>query len=244
MRRINTVVVFVAAAWLTACGSLPGVDVPGAGDRGVLAKYDEWLAQVDSLERSLDEAETWISGAPGELAVTVGLPPTASLDEVTAAIRRKIAAGVVSAGGRVTVTVNVEAGASGAAQAGAGGASAQGDAHASVEVIIAVEGGVEASAEIRQVLDAVKLVLRKMAGIKPRFEAVLANIEATIAKGRELLASLPGDLRGVLAVKVAEYTPKFQAAIEMLGGVSGRLTGSIEMSVTIQVDVTASVTAG
>lgn len=240
--RIVCALGLVAA--LTACGAVPTPAIPGTGDNAVLAKYDSWLADVDALQASVDEAEGWITGTPAELAASVGLPPTATLEEVAAAIRAKIQSGVVELGGSVTVDVHAEAGASGAAEAGTGGASAAGEAHASIEVVITVQGGIAVSEDVQQVLDAVKLVLTKIAGIKPRFEAVLANLESVVTKGRELLASLPNDLQGILAAKIAEYTGKFNAAIEFLGGVSGRLTGSIDMSVTIQVQVTASVSAG
>ncbi|NMC68486.1 MAG: hypothetical protein GYA57_00285 [Myxococcales bacterium] len=236
-------VVGLAVALLGCPSGIPGVEgVTGGGD--VMVKYDAWLAHVDELQASVEDAQKWVVDAPKELAVTLGLPETATLDEITAAIREKLAAAGVTAEAGLTVEVNAEAGASGSAEAGTGGASAEGEAHASVEVRIVAAAGVELTPEAQQILDAVKLCLERVAGIKPRLEAIVANLETVINEGKDLLVSLPNDLQGALAVKVPEYTAQFNAKLEFLAGVGGSAGGTIEASVNIQVSVTASVTGG
>jgi len=241
MKHLVWTVLF--AVGLTACpGSIPTPNVGGGSD--VLAKYDHCLAQVDELQASVEDAQKWVVDAPKELAVTLGLPETATPEEIKVAIQEKLAAAGVTAEAGLTVEINVEAGASGSAEAGTGGASAEGEAHASVEVRIVVAAGIELTPEAQQIIDAVKLCLERVAGIKPRLEAIIANLEVVITEGKDLLVSLPNDLQGMLAAQIPTYTTKFNASLEFLGGVGGSAGGTMEASVSVQVNVSAGVTGG
>jgi hypothetical protein len=229
---------------LAACSG--GIPTPGGvtGGGDVLAKYDHWLAEVDELQASVEDAQKWVVDAPKELAVTLGLPETATLDEIKAAIIEKLAAAGITGAGSLTIEVNVSAGASGSAEAGGGGASAQGEAHAAVEVKIVAAAGVTLTPEAQQIVDAVKLCLERVAGIKPRIEAIVANVATVLQEGKDLLVSLPNDLTGMLAAQLPTYTGKFNASIEFLGGVGGSAGGTVEASVNVQVSVTAGVSGG
>jgi len=90
-------------------------------------------------------------------------------------------------------------------------------------------------------LPSVKRCLERVAGIKPRLEAIVANLETVIQEGKDLLLSLPNDLTGMLAAQLPTYTGKFNASIEFLGGVGGSAGGTMEASVNVQVSVTAGV---
>jgi len=236
-------VVGLAVGLLGCPSGIPGVGGVSGGD-DVLVKYDRWLAHVEELQASVEDAETWVLEAPKELAITLGLPEAATLEEITAAIREKLAAAGITAEGALSVEINAEAGASGSAEAGTGGASAGGEAHASVEVRIVVAGGIELTPEAQIIIDAVKLCLERVAGIKPRLEAIIANLQVVITEGTNLLASLPNDLQGMLAVKVPEYTAQFNAKLEFLGGAAGSAGGTMDASVNVQVSVSASVSGG
>ena len=230
----------VLACVLPGCPNLP---VPGGvgGDQAVLEKYDRWLAHTAELQASVEEAQRWIVDAPKDLAITLGLPETATADEIKVALKEKLAAAGITASGSLTVQINAEAGASGSAEAGAGAASAEGEAHASVSVEIVAAAGIELTPEAQQILDAAKLCLERIAGIKPLFEEILANLETVLSEGRALLQSLPNDLQGILAAKIAEYTPQFNARIDFFAGFSSSAGGSIEASVSVQASVTAGV---
>jgi hypothetical protein len=237
-------VVGLAVGLLGCPSSIPTVGGVSGGGDDVLVKYDAWLANVEELQASVEDAEKWVTDAPKELAITLGLPETATLEEITAAIKEKLAAAGVTAEAGLTVEINAQASASGSAEAGTGGAAAEGQASASVEVRIVAAAGVELTPEAQQIIDAVKLCLERVAGIKPRLEAIIANLEVVISDGTALLASLPNDLQGMLAVKVPEYTAQFNAKLEFLGGVGGSAGGTMEASVNVQVSVSASVTGG
>jgi hypothetical protein len=236
----------VFAVGLTACGgAIPGVGgVGGGGGTEILAKYDRWIADVDELQASIEDAQKWVVDAPKELAVTLGLPETATPEEIKVAIQEKLAAAGVTAEAGLTLEVNAEAGASGSAEAGTGGASAEGEAHASVEVRIVAAAGVSLTPEAQQIIDAVKLCLERVAGIKPRIEAIIANLVTVLEEGRALLVSLPDDLTGLLAAQLPEYTAKFNARIDFLAGASTSAGGTVEASVSVQVNVSAGVTGG
>jgi hypothetical protein len=241
MKNLFWTVVF--ALGLSACGgSIPTPGLGGTGGSDVLAKYDHWLAQVDEFQASVDDAQKWVMDAPKELAVTLGLPETATLEEIKTAIIEKLQAAGVTASGSLTVEINVEAGASGSAEAGTGGASAGGEAHAGVEVRIVAAAGVELTPEAQQVIDAVKLCLERVAGIKPRLEAIVANAVTVLQEGKDLLVSLPNDLQGLLAAKLPEYTASFNARIDFLAGVGDSTSGTIGASVNVQVEVSAGIT--
>ena len=245
MRKVLGTVLCVVA--LVSCGGagLPGTGaVTGAGGGDVLVKYDAWLSDVDALKASVEDAQKWVVDAPKELAVTLGLPETATPDEIKEAIKTKLAAAGVTAEAGLTVEVNASASASGSAEAGTGGAGAEGQAQASVEVKIVAAAGVELTPEAQQIIDAVKLCLERVAGIKPRLEAIVANLTTVIEEGTSLLASLPNDLTGMLAAQLPQYTAKFNASLEFLGGVGGSAGGTIEASVNVQVSVSAGVTGG
>jgi len=240
MKNLLWSVVF--ALGMSACsGAIPVPGGVGGGDE-IVAKYDRWLAHVDELQASVEEAQRWVIDAPKELAVTLGLPETATLDEIQAKIRANLAAAGITASGSLTIEINAEAGASGSAEAGPGGAAAQGEAHASVEVRIVAAAGIELNAEAQQVVDAVKLCLERVAGIKPRLEAIVANLETVISEGRALIVSMPDDLTGLLAAKIAEYTPKFNARIDFMVSFSGSAGGTIEASANVTASVSAGVT--
>jgi hypothetical protein len=238
---LRNVIVFGLAVSLSGCPGMPIPGVPG-GDDAVVAKYDRWLDHVAELQASVEDAERWVVDAPKELAVALGLPEDATLDQISAAIQEKIQSGVIAVGGSVSLTVNVDAGASASGQAGTGGASGQAEAHASVEVIIVVEGGIEVSAEVQQVIDAVKVCIERVAGIKPRLEAIVANVTTVVTEGAALLQSLPDDFQGVMAAKIAEYTAKIQGALDFLGGVAGSVTVTVEVSVEVQGSVSGGLT--
>jgi hypothetical protein len=234
----------IFAVGLTACGgAIPGVGGVGGGS-DILAKYDHWLAEVDELQASIEDAQKWVVDAPKELALTLGLPETATPEEIKAAIQEKLAAAGITAEAGLTVEVNAQASASGSAEAGTGGASAEGQASASVEVRIVAAAGVTLTPEAQQIIDAVKLCLERVAGIKPRIEAIIANLATVLQEGRDLLVSLPNDLQGLLAAQIPEYTAKFNVRVDFLASAGASAGGTVEASVAVQVNVTAGVTGG
>ncbi len=245
MRKVlGTVLCVLGLAACSGAGIPTPGGVTGGGGGDVLAKYDHWLTEVDELKASVEDAQKWVVDAPKELAVTLGLPETATLDEIKAAIGQKLAAAGITGAGSLTVEVNASASASGSAEAGSGGAAAGGQAQASVEVKIVAAAGVTLTPEAQQIVDAVKLCLERVAGIKPRLEAIVANLATVIQEGKDLLVSLPNDLTGMLAAQLPTYTAKFNASIEFLGGVGGSAGGTMEASVNVQVSVTAGVSGG
>jgi hypothetical protein len=226
---------------LSACSG--GIPTPGGitgGGTDVLAKYDAWLADVDELQASVEDAQRWVVDAPKELALALGLPETATIQEIGAAIPEKLAAAGITGEGAITIQVNVDIGASGAATAGTGGASAEGEAHAGVEVIITLAASITPTPEAQQLIDAIKLCLERVAGIKPRIDAILADLETVITGGRDLLASIQTDFQGLLAAQIPDYTARITARVDFLTGLSGSLGGTAQASFDIQVTVTAS----
>ena len=244
MSKLTYVALTTALLFVLSCGSgtisIGGkLGVAGAGKSTStgIAKYDDFLKQCEDLEADIKGLKEDFTKAKDDLVAFFKLAPDATAEDIRDAIRDYIKS--IQVKGEISFEVKIEGGVFASADASVGSEGAEASAGVSAEISVSIEvvGGVEVTAETKEMIETVKVAILSVAKAAGKLGHLVEEVPALVDKAAELAASAKDDITDPLLV--ASVASRLTGMSDLFKEIKGMSEMSFSFSITVSAGFSA-----